>query len=76
MEDVNPRLKDDSFLMKFPDSNVDLLPKPRLDGRIVGGYEVDIADFPYQVSLQRGGHFCGGSIIGEKWIITAAHCTE
>lgn len=51
-------------------------PKPRLDGRIVGGFEMDITEAPYQVSLRLHGlHFCGGSIISEKWILTAGHCT-
>nr|AAT81428.1 trypsin precursor MDP5A [Mayetiola destructor] len=46
-----------------------------LDGRIVGGFEIDIKDVPWQVSLQtNGSHFCGGSIISSKWILTAAHC--
>jgi secreted trypsin-like serine protease len=42
---------------------------------IVGGQAVDITAVPWQVSLQYGGsHFCGGSIIDEEWILTAAHC--
>ncbi|XP_033229481.1 chymotrypsin-2-like [Belonocnema kinseyi] len=46
-----------------------------ISGRIVGGSDADEAAFPYQVSLQiNGNHFCGGSIIHQKWIMTAGHC--
>lgn len=44
---------------------------------IVGGTTVSINDFPWQISLQSfNSHFCGGSIIDERWILTAAHCVE
>ncbi|XP_046599054.1 transmembrane protease serine 9 [Neodiprion lecontei] len=43
--------------------------------RIVGGSYTSIEQYPYQASLQRNGHHvCGGSIISNTWILTAAHC--
>ncbi|XP_067003046.2 trypsin-1 [Anabrus simplex] len=54
-----------------------LPPRPRLDGRIVGGSSADIKNFPYQLSLQSwGSHICGASIISENWALTAAHCVS
>lgn len=42
--------------------------------KIIGGTDADIEDFPWQVYLKAGGFLCGGSIISEKWVLTAAHC--
>ncbi|XP_064555563.1 trypsin-like [Drosophila montana] len=51
--------------------------------KIVGGTATDIAKTPYQVSLrlkkidrrQFGrGHICGGTVISQRLIATAAHC--
>ena len=49
-----------------------------LPGRIVNGELTTIEAHPYQVSLQTisGSHFCGGSIISEDIIVTAAHCMQ
>ncbi|XP_028814615.1 chymotrypsin A-like [Denticeps clupeoides] len=45
-------------------------------GRIVNGEEAVPHSWPWQVSLQddTGFHFCGGSLINDNWVVTAAHC--
>lgn len=45
-----------------------------LENRIVGGFVTTIEKNPWQVSLQYSGHYCGGSVISNKWVISAAHC--
>ncbi|EDW02911.1 trypsin [Drosophila grimshawi] len=55
------------------------LPEPdRLGGRIVNGEPTTIEAYPYQVSIQRtnGFHFCGGSLIKDNIVLTAAHCMQ
>ena len=50
-------------------------------GRIVGGSTTTIRQVPWQVSVwsrggEDGGFDCGGSIISETTVVTAAHCVE
>ncbi|MCZ8077378.1 MAG: serine protease [Paucibacter sp.] len=49
--------------------------------KIIGGKPVGPGSDPWQVSLDVSwiadpfaSHFCGGSILNDRWIVTAAHC--
>ncbi|XP_074857006.1 ovochymase-1 [Carettochelys insculpta] len=43
--------------------------------RVVGGSPAPQMSWPWLVSLQyENEHFCGGSLIAEKWVLTAGHC--
>ncbi|KAL6476829.1 hypothetical protein MHYP_G00153280 [Metynnis hypsauchen] len=45
--------------------------------KIVGGETANTSAWPWQVSIQySGGHFCGGSLISNNWILSAAHCFQ
>jgi len=48
--------------------------------RIVNGERATVGEHPWQVALfydledPYGSHFCGGSLIDDRWVISAAHC--
>lgn len=44
--------------------------------KITNGSPVSIEEYPYQAYLTIGGYQCGGSLLNEKWILTAGHCVE
>nr|XP_013798177.1 PREDICTED: chymotrypsin-like protease CTRL-1 [Apteryx mantelli mantelli] len=51
-------------------------PSVQYSEKIINGQNAVPGSWPWQVSLQTrsGSHFCGGSLISENWVITAAHC--
>merc|ERR1712215_147201 len=63
-------------------TNVDLkatcgIEGPARAGRIVGGHEAEEHEWPWQVALfSDDAWFCGGSLINENYVLTAAHCVD
>merc|ERR1712018_885036 len=46
-------------------------------GYIVGGQEAVPHEFPWQILMRKSGRFaCGGILINENWVLTAAHCVS
>ncbi|XP_058463466.1 chymotrypsin-1-like [Malaya genurostris] len=45
-------------------------------GRIAGGLEATVNQFPYQAALltPEGLYFCGATILNKRWVVTSAAC--
>ncbi|KAI5750266.1 hypothetical protein M8J76_014210 [Diaphorina citri] len=46
-------------------------------GRVVGGKKSELGAWPWLIALYRDGFFhCGGVVLDESWVMTAAHCVD
>lgn len=57
--------------------------EPINQGRIINGWRAKVGQWPFMVSVQRFSkkrkkflHWCGGSILTDEFILTAAHCIK
>ncbi|XP_025891702.1 coagulation factor IX [Nothoprocta perdicaria] len=55
-----------------------IVPIVKTGTRVVGGSDSMRGEVPWQVYLVNSHNvgFCGGSIINERWVVTAAHCLQ
>ena len=56
---------------RLPSAHAQRIARPT----IVGGSVATKAEFPYQVLVLVNGYMCGGSLIANQYVLTAAHCT-
>ena len=75
---LSKKLANERFL--FDDLFVNCVDYPDQVDKIVGGENARIGEFPWQAMLayksSKNNPFCGGTLVLEKFVITAAHCIQ
>ncbi|WNG13370.1 serine protease [Cystobacter fuscus] len=60
--------------------DLESIPQPELGQQeqdIIGGTAAAAGQFPWQTRMTvNGSHYCGGSLIHPKWVLTAGHCVD
>ncbi len=62
------------ILLGCPAYSKDSQPDGDSPSRIIGGQDAAAGDWPWQARLEVGQSDCGGSLIANTWVMTAAHC--
>ncbi|XP_014876778.1 serine protease 33-like [Poecilia latipinna] len=56
-------------------SNAQVCGRLQMKDRIVGGVDASNGAWPWQIDIQKSNeHVCGGSLITQDWVLSAAHC--
>src|SRR5262245_52345839 len=46
-----------------------------VQSELIGGADAPLGSVPWQAELKlQGAHWCGGALISDRWVVTAAHC--
>lgn len=59
-----------------PVCGVQPLKSSKLQKRIIGGDQAAFGEFPWQAHIRIAGFQCGGVLLNNQYIATAAHCVH